>query len=152
MIEPWIKVLTDEMVTPRLADTFRLRGYDLTSCHAVGRANRGISDSDYDLRGTDRLVEDTCTQLWPRRVWHDEIHPLTEDLFQPYLDATEIEKVQRAAKFDQHVDIAIWPRFVASHGAEQRERVGAHRPQFVAVFGQQAQGFFTSHAGPRSCM
>jgi hypothetical protein len=34
------------MITPRLADSFRLRGYDITSCQAAGRANRRISDED----------------------------------------------------------------------------------------------------------
>jgi len=41
-----IAVITDEMITPRLADFLRLRGYDVISCHAVGRASRGISDPD----------------------------------------------------------------------------------------------------------
>jgi uncharacterized protein with PIN domain len=40
------KVLTDEMITPRLADRLRLLGYDAASCHSLGRANRGISDDD----------------------------------------------------------------------------------------------------------
>lgn len=46
MTGPSIKALTDEMITPRLADRLRIRGYDVTSCHAVGRANRGLSDHD----------------------------------------------------------------------------------------------------------
>jgi uncharacterized protein with PIN domain len=41
-----IHVFTDEMITPRLAATLRIRGYDVTSCHAAGRANQGISDHD----------------------------------------------------------------------------------------------------------
>jgi uncharacterized protein with PIN domain len=41
-----IKILTDEMITPRLADALRLRGYDATSCHSAGRANQSISDHD----------------------------------------------------------------------------------------------------------
>jgi hypothetical protein len=41
-----IQVLTDEMITPRLADSLRLQGYGVTSCHALGRANQGISDLD----------------------------------------------------------------------------------------------------------
>jgi predicted nuclease of predicted toxin-antitoxin system len=41
-----ISVLTDEMITPRLADSLRLQGYDAASCHALGRANQSISDAD----------------------------------------------------------------------------------------------------------
>jgi hypothetical protein len=46
MTGPTVKIVTDEMITPRLAYSLRLRGYDATSCHAAGRANRGISDHD----------------------------------------------------------------------------------------------------------
>jgi hypothetical protein len=38
------KAITDEMVSPRLADALRMRGYDVSSCHSEGRANRGIAD------------------------------------------------------------------------------------------------------------
>jgi uncharacterized protein with PIN domain len=38
------KALTDEMLSPRLADALRMRGYDVSSCHSEGRANQGISD------------------------------------------------------------------------------------------------------------
>jgi hypothetical protein len=41
-----VSVVTDEMITPRLADAMRIRGYDVTSCHSLGRANRGLSDQD----------------------------------------------------------------------------------------------------------
>ena len=40
------KAITDEMVSPRLADALRMRGYDVSSCHSEGRANRGIADED----------------------------------------------------------------------------------------------------------
>jgi hypothetical protein len=40
------KAMTDEMVSPRLADAFRVRGYDVSSCHGEGRANRGIADEE----------------------------------------------------------------------------------------------------------
>jgi hypothetical protein len=46
MIGQAIKVITDEMITPRLADGMHLRGHDVSSCHGEGRANRGISDAD----------------------------------------------------------------------------------------------------------
>lgn len=41
------KAITDEMVSPRLADALTMRGYDVSSCHREGRANRGISDEDH---------------------------------------------------------------------------------------------------------
>lgn len=41
-----IKILTDEMISPRLADDMRHLGYDALSCQRAGRANRGISDED----------------------------------------------------------------------------------------------------------
>jgi hypothetical protein len=34
------------MVTPDLADELQKRGYDVISCHRVGRGNRRISDED----------------------------------------------------------------------------------------------------------
>jgi hypothetical protein len=50
-----IGVVTDEMITPRLADHMRSRGYDVTSCHVLGRANRGLSDHDQlELATADR--------------------------------------------------------------------------------------------------
>jgi predicted nuclease of predicted toxin-antitoxin system len=40
------KAITDEMISPRLADALRMRGYDVTSCHGEGRASRGIADQE----------------------------------------------------------------------------------------------------------
>jgi hypothetical protein len=41
-----IRLYTDEMVTPDLADRLQWLGYDVISCHRVGRGNRKISDED----------------------------------------------------------------------------------------------------------
>lgn len=41
-----IPAYTDEMITPRLAEEMRRRGYDILSCHGAGRANQNISDED----------------------------------------------------------------------------------------------------------
>jgi hypothetical protein len=41
-----VSAVSDEMITPRLADFLRNRGYDVMSCHSLGRANRGLSDQD----------------------------------------------------------------------------------------------------------
>ena len=41
-----IRIFTDEMVTPRLANELRRRGYDVESCRDAGRASLGISDND----------------------------------------------------------------------------------------------------------
>ena len=46
MIGAGVCVLTDEMITPRLADAMRIRGYHVVSCHSAGRANLGIADGD----------------------------------------------------------------------------------------------------------
>jgi hypothetical protein len=40
-----IRLFTDEMIRPTLAEALRARGYDALSCHEVGRANRRISDA-----------------------------------------------------------------------------------------------------------
>jgi hypothetical protein len=40
------KAITDEMISPRLADALRMRRYDVTGCHSEGRANRGIADEE----------------------------------------------------------------------------------------------------------
>jgi len=40
------RILTDEMITPRLAHEPRRRGYDVESCRDAGRSNQGISDYD----------------------------------------------------------------------------------------------------------
>ncbi|MHB8646391.1 MAG: DUF5615 family PIN-like protein [Thermomicrobiales bacterium] len=41
-----ISIFTDEMVSSRLAMALRQRGYDIASCHEVGRANLRIADQD----------------------------------------------------------------------------------------------------------
>jgi hypothetical protein len=41
-----IGVITDEMITPRLAADMHLWGYDVISVQSTGRANKGISDED----------------------------------------------------------------------------------------------------------
>lgn len=41
-----IRLFTNEMITPRLADELRRRGYDVESCRDAGRLNQGISDED----------------------------------------------------------------------------------------------------------
>src|SRR4051812_44493949 len=41
-----IHLYTDEMIPGRIAATLRQRGYDVVSCHDVGRANRAIPDED----------------------------------------------------------------------------------------------------------
>ena len=41
-----VRVFTDEMVTPRLAEELTRRGYDVVSTQASGRAGKGISDID----------------------------------------------------------------------------------------------------------
>jgi uncharacterized protein with PIN domain len=41
-----VRVLTDEMITPRLADAMRIGGHDVVSCHGAKRANLGIADGD----------------------------------------------------------------------------------------------------------
>jgi hypothetical protein len=41
-----IRLYTDEMIRARLAEALRLEGYDVVSCHEVGRANRAIPDED----------------------------------------------------------------------------------------------------------
>lgn len=41
-----ISIFTDEMVSSRLAMALRQRGYDIVSCHEVGRANLRIADQD----------------------------------------------------------------------------------------------------------
>ncbi len=41
-----IALYTDEMISPKVADALRQRGYDAVSCHAAGRANRRISDDE----------------------------------------------------------------------------------------------------------
>jgi predicted nuclease of predicted toxin-antitoxin system len=41
-----IRLYTDEMISPRLAETLRQRGYDARSCHEVARGNQGIPDEE----------------------------------------------------------------------------------------------------------
>ena len=38
------KAITDEMVSPRLADALRMRGYDVSSCQSEGRADRSFAE------------------------------------------------------------------------------------------------------------
>jgi hypothetical protein len=41
-----IRLYTDEMIPPSLAVALQSRGYDVESCHDVGRANRAIPDEE----------------------------------------------------------------------------------------------------------
>ncbi len=48
-----IRLYIDEMIPARLARELRRRGYDVESCHDVGRGNRAIPDEDQLVYATD---------------------------------------------------------------------------------------------------
>ena len=70
-----IKVFTDEMITPRLADELSKRGYDVLSCYAAGRARRRISDHDQLLfaKNEGRAIYTFNVRHFDRldRAWHE---------------------------------------------------------------------------------
>ena len=41
-----VRLFTDEMIDPDVADALNQQGYDVLSCHAAGRTNLHISDED----------------------------------------------------------------------------------------------------------
>jgi len=48
-----VAVYTDELVDPALAIELTRRGYNVLSCHAVGRANQRINDRDQLVYATE---------------------------------------------------------------------------------------------------
>lgn len=120
-----VRVYTDEMITPRLAEVLRHRGYDVTSTQREGRAGKKIPDSDQlayataDGRAIYTFNVQDFLQLDAR--WHSAARAHVGIIFSEDLNTTLDEMANR---LQQHLD-TVAPSLQHDHALELCGRGGA---------------------------
>src|SRR5947209_5044445 len=75
------------------------------------------------LGDTDGLLVDALTHGWPKAAGRTQIDLAAKELFEQQLQAYQPEIARWARELNQQVHVAVRPRLVARHGAEQGQRL-----------------------------
>jgi hypothetical protein len=89
-------------------------------------------------------VEDPVAELGLEGCRRNEVDAVANELTELPLKSHELEEANRAAEFDEQIDIAILSALVTRKRAEERHTTDAERVQQSTVLAQRFQDVVTA--------